>query len=277
MTISVLGPLQVTVAGRLVALPAKQRTLLAVLALQANRVVPQHRLIEAGWGEDASPGLARTLQSHVFQLRRALSLADEAADGEPRIVTEAGGYRLQSDAAAIDARLFVGLLETARAEGTDARATVVLLQRALGLWRGSSPADVGEEAAALAEIQQLEWLRLTAIEDLARLRLALGEHEQVIPELRRALVEAPYNEQLWASLMIALARCGKRAEALIAYQHARDALRAELDIDPGHELQALALRMRDGALTDAAEAGSGLPGTAIVVAPAATEPTIQAC
>src|SRR6476661_7294753 len=190
MTISVLGPLQVTVAGRNVALPAKQRTLLAILALQVNRVVPQHRLIEAGWGEDASSGLTKTLQSHVFQLRRALSLSDDAADAadcEPRIA-------------------------------------VALLERALGLWRGPDVADVGDEPAVRAEIQQLEWLRLSAIEDLARLRLALGEHEQVVPELRRALAEAPYNEQLWASLMIALARSGKRAEALIAFQQARAAL-----------------------------------------------------
>jgi len=108
MTISVLGPLQVTVAGRNVALPAKQRTLLAILALQVNRVVPQHRLIEAGWGEDASPGLTKTLQSHVFQLRRALSLSDDAADAadcEPRIVTDAGGYRLEADAGSVDADL----------------------------------------------------------------------------------------------------------------------------------------------------------------------------
>src|SRR6478735_5155509 len=109
MTISVLGPLQVTVAGRNVALPAKQRTLLAILAFHVNRVVPQHRLIEAGWGEDAASGLAKTLQSHVFQLRRALSLADDGSDAaacEPRIVTDAGGYRLEVDAASVDAKVF---------------------------------------------------------------------------------------------------------------------------------------------------------------------------
>src|SRR6476661_4050782 len=222
MTISVLGPLQVTIGGRPVALPAKQRTLLAVLAFHVNRAVPQHRLVEAGWGEDASAGLVRTLQSHVFQLRRAL--ADEAADGEPRIVTDAGGYRLEADPSCVDARLFMRLLEAARADVGEARTTIVLLQRALALWRGPGVADVGDEPAVLAEIQQLEWLRLSAVEDLARLRLALGEHEQVVPELRRALAETPYNEQLWASLMIALARCGKRAEALIAFQQARAAL-----------------------------------------------------
>ena len=132
----------------------------------------------------------------------------------------------------------MGLLETARAAGTEARSTVAGLQRAVALWRGPGVADVGDEPAAMAEIQQLEWLRLAAVEDLARLRLALGEHEQLIPELRRAVAEAPYNEQLWASLMIALGRCGKRAEALIAYQHAagRAARRA------GHRARAASCR-----------------------------------
>ena len=259
MTISVLGPLRVAVAGQAVALPAKQRTVLAVLAFQANRVVPQDRLIEATWGSDAPLGLAKTLQSHVFQLRRAISRGGATAACEPRIVTDGGGYRLEADPSAIDATVFMGLLGTARAAGAEARSTVVDLQRAVALWRGPGVADVGDEPAALAEIQQLDWLRLAAVEDLARLRLALGEHEQLIPELRRAVAEAPYNEQLWASLMIALGRCGKRAEALIAFGHARDALRAELDIEPGQELRQIAQRMRAGTFLDAASAPASGP------------------
>ena len=131
----------------------------------------------------------------------------------------------------------------------------------------------------MAEIQQLEWLRLAAVEDLARLRLALGEHEQLIPELRRAVAEAPYNEQLWASLMIALARCGKRAEALIAYQHARDALHAELDIEPGPSSRT----SRAGCAT-ASGRDKRFPCRATVVrvatppaAPIAREATVQSC
>ena len=255
MTISVLGPLRVTVAGRPVALPAKQRTLLAILAFQANRVVPQDRLIEASWGSDAAPGIAKTLQSHVFQLRRALGRPGGIGACEPRIVTDEGGYRLEADPTSIDASVFVQLLETARSPGTDARSTVAGLQRAVALWRGPGAADVGEEPVAMAEIQQLEWLRLAAVEDLARLRLDLGEHEQLIPELRRAVAEAPYNEQLWASLMIALGRCGKRAEALIAYHHATHALRGELDIEPGRELQDIAQRLRAGTPMDAGRSG----------------------
>ena len=135
--------------------------------------------------------------------------------------------------------------------------TVAGLQQAVALWRGPGVADVGEEPAAMAEIRHLEWLRLAAVEDLARLRLALGEHEELIPELPARRREAPYNEQLWASLMIALGRCGKRAEALIAFQHAGDALRAELDIEPGPELREIAQRLRAGVSPDPRGGPSG--------------------
>ena len=238
MTISVLGPLRVTVAGRPVALPAKQRTLLAILAFQANRAVPQDRLIEASWGEDASAGhredapVARVPAPASARAGAATSVRASRGSSRTAAATGCRPTRRRSTP-----RCSWRLLETARAAGTEARTTVAQLQRAVALWRGPGVADVGDEPAAMAEIQQLEWLRLAAVEDLARLRLALGEHEQLVPELRRAVAEAPYNEQLWASLMIALGRCGKRAEALIAFQHARDALRAELDIEPGRELR----------------------------------------
>ena len=138
-------------------------------------------------------------------------------------------------------------------------------------------ADVGDEPAVLAEIQQLEWLRLSAVEDLARLRLAIGEHELVVPELRRAVAETPYNEQLWASLMIALARCGKRAEALIAFQQARAALRVELDIEPGRELQELALHLREGDRVDTLAMGTPGPPPTPPMTSGAREATVQAC
>ena len=53
-----------------------------------------------------------------------------------------------------------------------------------------------------------------------------------------------YREQLWASLMLALSRSGQRAQALIAYRDAEAALRRELDVEPSHELQELAARIR---------------------------------
>lgn len=278
MAIRVLGPLRVTVDGVPVALPAKQRRLLAILALHANREVPFERLIEASWGADAEPGLVRTLQSHVFQLRRTLRRGAPGRESDPRIVTDAGGYRLEADPAVIDAPRFLGLVTRAHALGTDARTSLGLLTEALGLWQGASVADVGDEPASLAEVRQLDALRVAAIEDVVRLRLELGEHEALVPDLRRAVVEAPYNERLWIALMTALARSGRRAEALLAYRDAAAALRRELDIDPGPQLQAVARRLEDGSFRDDDREEPADPSRAVrAAAPWAPEDRISAC
>ncbi len=115
--IGILGPLRVAVDDREVRLPAKQQVLLAVLALD-QRTVSAERLMTALWGEDVSPTALRTLQSHVFQLRRAIAAgaavlragpdaADlpqaRAGDG-PTIETDGRGYRLRVDPDAIDGR-----------------------------------------------------------------------------------------------------------------------------------------------------------------------------
>jgi YVTN family beta-propeller protein len=235
--ISVLGPLRVTVGDRVVRLPAKQQTLLAVLALQPNATVSNDRLMAALWGEDASPTALKTLQSHVFQLRQVIA----------SIETDGRGYRLRIDSRSVDAGRFVGLLEEARAmPATDARAATAALTQALALWRGPSLPDVGEEPVATAELERLLERRHAAFDELVRLRMSLGEYAEVVPELRRELRESPYQERLWSSLLVALSRSGRRSEALLAYREATEALRRELDVEPGDELQALAASIREG-------------------------------
>jgi DNA-binding SARP family transcriptional activator len=186
MEISVLGPLRVTVGDRVVRLPAKQQTLLAVLALQPNATVSNDRLMAALWGEDASPTALKTLQSHVFQLRQVIA----------SIETDGRGYRLRIDSRSVDAGRFVGLLEEARAmPATDARAATAALTQALALWRGPSLPDVGEEPVATAELERLLERRHAAFDELVRLRMSLGECGEVVPELRRELRESPYQER----------------------------------------------------------------------------------
>ena len=246
MGISVLGPLRLSVGDRQVPLPAKQAILLAILALQPHRTVSTDRLIEALWGEDASPDLVKTLQTHIFQLRRRLEPG--AADVEDRaaIVTEGHGYRLEAGPKVVDASVFLALVSEARS-ASDAKPedAAARLTEALALWRGPDVAEVGGEPAATAEIERLQEVRTSAVDELVRIRLGLGETDALIADLRKAVSEAPYREQLWASLMLALARSGQRAQALLAYRDAEAALRRELDVEPSRELQELAARIRD--------------------------------
>ena len=69
--------------------------------------------------------------------------------------------------------------------------------------------------------------------------LELGRHAELIAELRDLVARQPLRERLQAQLIRALYRAGRQAEALEAYQQARQALVDGLGIEPGRELQEL--------------------------------------
>src|SRR5262245_66192644 len=69
----ILGPLEVWRSGRAVPLGGpRQRAVLALLLLEANRAVSMDRLAEDLWGGHPPEGWATTLQIYVLHLRRAL-------------------------------------------------------------------------------------------------------------------------------------------------------------------------------------------------------------
>ena len=247
MEISVLGPIRVTLGGHTLRLPAKQRILLAVLALQPNRTVSTEQLVQALWGEDPPESAVKTLQTYVFQLRRLLATDRSDAGSDLAIVTDGRGYRLEVDPLSIDSERFERLVAEGRsASGPDAARAAAVLSDALALWRGEGPPDIGDDPVASTEVLRLGELRASAVDELVRIRLALGDADGVIPELRRVLGESPYRERLWTDLVLVLARTGRRAEALRAYRDAEQALRLELDVEPGAELLELARRIREG-------------------------------
>src|SRR5690349_19706396 len=122
MEFRLLGPLEVLHDGRTLEVGgAKQRSLLAVLLLNANCVVSSDRLIDALWGEQPPDKAAKAIQVHVSQLRRVL--------GRDRIETKAPGYVLQVGEGELDLHRFESLLEHAKA--VDGEAAFSLLREAL--------------------------------------------------------------------------------------------------------------------------------------------------
>ena len=67
----------------------------------------------------------------------------------------------------------------------------------------------------------------------------LGQHAVLVGELESLVARHPLRERLWAALMMALYRSGRQAEAVRAYQRARDVLVGELGLEPGAELRRL--------------------------------------
>jgi peptide/nickel transport system substrate-binding protein len=252
MYIRLLGPIEASLDGRPVALGApQQRAVLAMLALRANRTVSVDELIDGLWGETAPASAPKLVQLYVSQLRK-LFAGDDA-----QIVTRGRGYELRLDADGTDTARFERLV----AEAVDAdRAAYTLARDALALWRGPALADLADEPFAAAEIRRLEDLRLRATELAIESGLAAGRHRELIAELDALVAAHPLSERLHAQRMLALYRCGRQAEALEAYRHARAVLVDEVGVEPGSELRALhdAVLRQDRAL-DLAVAEPALP------------------
>lgn len=240
MQLRILGPLEAECDGRLLELGRrKQRLLLAVLVLNANRVVSVSDLIEALWSGAPPADAAAGLQVQVSRLRRAL--ACPRAGDEDRIQTCRPGYLVRVTAEEVDAHRF----ERLAAEGRQAVAAgrhveaAERLDTALSLWRGLPLAELPRTRFVGPAIRRLEELRLTLAEELVEARLALGQHHQLIAQLAALVAEHPLRERRWGALMLALYRAGRQAEALRAYQELFGLLGAEVGIEPSCHLKRL--------------------------------------
>lgn len=235
---SLLGPIKASADGEPVNLGGpKQRAVLAMLLIDANRVVSVDRLIEGVWGEDSHSGANATLQVYISNLRKAL--------GGERIVTERPGYRIVVAADELDTLGFEEAIRTGNecASSGDHHAAGEAFERALSLWQGEALADLQYEPFAQTVINGLNEKRETAREAAWDALLALGRHRELVAELESATAATPLRERRWAQLMTALYRSGRQADALAAFATARRTLVEELGIDPGMELRDLEERI----------------------------------
>jgi DNA-binding SARP family transcriptional activator/tetratricopeptide (TPR) repeat protein len=224
MEFRILGPLEVWAEGdRKLDLAGKQRALLAILLLHANKAVSTDRLIDELWDGEPPETADKALHVYVSRLRKLL--------GRERVQTAAPGYLLRVEPGELDLARFEQLQRDGR------------LHEALALWRGSPLADVAHERFAQGEIARLEELRLACLEERIEQDLDAGRHTEVIGELEALVAEHPLRERLRAQLMLALYRARRQAEALTAYQAARRALVDELGLEPSPELQELERRI----------------------------------
>ena len=213
--IRLLGPLEV---GGVQFEGAKQRRLFVALALRAPEPVSVDELVQALWGDEAPDGREQALQKQVSRLRARLG------DRLP-VRRRAAGYVLEIEREAIDSRRFEALLACAEREQR--------FEEALALWRGPALADHRFDEFAQSEIARLEELRLEAIEERLAAELARGQAVDLVGELRALVAENPLRERLRGSLMLALYRAGRQADALEVMREGRRLLVDELGLEPG--------------------------------------------
>jgi DNA-binding SARP family transcriptional activator len=230
-----LGALEVRAGGRSLVLGSpRQRVVLAMLLLSADRVVSTDTLVEAVWN-GCPPATGRTqVAICVAALRKAFK---QAGCVDEVIMTMPPGYLLRSGEQWIDAAEFVAYLDEAQAAAADGRDidATVLVDKALSLWHG--PALTGVSGYLVeGDAGHLEELRLTAYELQTTLKLRSGQGSSLIGELSAMVREHPLREQFRAHLMLAQYRAGRRAEALETFRDGRRQLIEEIGIEPGPAL-----------------------------------------
>ena len=261
----ILGPLEAWRHGRPVAVSGvRQRALLALLIIQANKLVTTDQLVDGLFDGEASDGAVNAVQQSVSRLRR--SLGHDDSNGAV-LLTRSGGYVLRVAADGVDALIFERLLADGRqllADG-DAQAAARRLTQALGLWRGPALGDLSGLSALQVEIRRLEELRLLATMERVDAELRLGNHAHLIPELESVCAANPLVERVHEQHALALYRAGRQADALALCRRASDHLREELGLEVGSALRALQQRMllHDSALDHHEPSGSA-PGSPIV-------------
>ncbi|MEV4755635.1 BTAD domain-containing putative transcriptional regulator [Micromonospora sp. NPDC049559] len=236
MRFEVLGPLRVlTRAGTEVPIRSRhERTLLAILLLRLNEPVTVDQLVAALWPERAPASHISNLHTYLSRLRARLQSEIEQVNGV---------YRLRVPDDDVDVAVFRREIAAARAALArgDADEAVRGFRRGLARWRGEPLAGLAAEPLA-AQVAQLEVERLAAIEECVDAELALGGADlpsEVLTRLHGLVAEHPLRERLHGQLMVALCLTGRRADALAAYQRARDILVAELGVEPGPPLRRL--------------------------------------
>ncbi|MEN8040994.1 MAG: BTAD domain-containing putative transcriptional regulator [Actinomycetota bacterium] len=237
MRFSVLGPLVVSDGDATLPLGGlRQRSVLALLLLDAGRIVSADRIVTEIWTEHPPDGARDSLYTYVSNLRGIL--------GKDRIVRVDGGYRLDLvDGDSIDVEECQdGLDRARRALGADPAVAIDLIDSSLECWSGRPYEGFEDLPSVPPEATRLEDAQLSALEDRFDAELRSGGTPLVsdIEALTRA---HPYRERIWALLARSLYRAGRQTEALRTFTRLRRILGEELGLEPSPSITRLEERI----------------------------------
>ncbi|HET9967079.1 MAG TPA: BTAD domain-containing putative transcriptional regulator, partial [Streptosporangiaceae bacterium] len=223
---------------------------------------------DAVWAGAPPATPLNTLQRHISYLRQVLGSRDA-------LVARPPGYCLDQGQVDTDVAAAERLIQQGGQVAGQARKQQ--LRDALALWRGQALSGLDSLPWLREQAERLEQLRLRASRALVETRLALGEHEQVLPDLEALTRDHPSEEQLHAQLMLALYRGGRQADALGAYRRLRSFLRSELAVEPGPPLRDLeAAIMRQDRGLDLARRPAPRSPAPVLSAPVLPAPVLSA-
>jgi DNA-binding SARP family transcriptional activator len=217
------------------------RSALAVLLLRANMTCPSSFLIEALWDSEPPSCPAAALRVCISRLRRCLGdcavrlQSVGPPGGRAPAHRQQRGYVMVVRPGELDVDEFTDLAAQAQSEldAGNAAAAAASFVHALALWSDPPLPDLPHSAVIAAAAEGLRAQRESVQDSLIDARLAAGEHEQVLGQLRAAVLADPGRERTCAQLMSACHALGLRKEALHVFQIARKATLEQQGAEPG--------------------------------------------
>jgi WD40 repeat protein/DNA-binding SARP family transcriptional activator len=245
LSLSMLGPLQVTLDGEPVTdfKSDKVRALLVYLAVEAEQ--PHRREALAGllWPEWPDREARRSLRDALSNLRRAIGDHDAVP---PFLLITRETVQFDTDS---EYRSDVAAFSDLRGKQDPSH-----LQQAVALYHGGflEGFSIGDAAPfeewTLLKREQLGRQMLQTLHSLAAIHEQQGQYEQAQAYARQHVQLEPWNEEAHQQLMRVLALDGQRSAALAQYQACSRLLADELGVEPARETVALFESIRDGTL-----------------------------
>ncbi len=226
MTIQLLSGFTVRVDGAGIPGEAwrskRVRNLIRLLALAPGHRMHRDQVIDTLWSDSDLNAAANNFHQTLFAARRVLDPASP------------GCLLLEEGTLSLSGNVDVDAFEAAAARAKDIQDPA-MYQAALAIYKGDLLPDDRYEEWTLAQREALRQLYLRRLLDLARLYGTRQEYDQGIAALQRLLTSDRSHEEAHAGLMRLYALSGQRQLALRQYQALREALKSELDVEPGPE------------------------------------------
>lgn len=238
----VLGPLEVLKDGVDHApTTPKILQLLAVLLTRPNKITHLDTIVSELWDDDPPRSVRKTIHTYVHHLRRTIQAGRLADDPEHLLVTRAPGYLLRVAPEHVDVSTFQRHHNAGRDLIRDHRYAEAAREfhRALSLWNGTPLDNVHCGPVLSTYVVDLVEQQRDAQHLWIEAKIHSGEHRGLIGELRTLTTNNPLDETLHAQLIRALARSGRRSDAMAAYRMLRSRLNDELGVEPADEIQVL--------------------------------------
>lgn len=240
--IDVLGALAAARRDRPIVLgPAKQRAIVAILALRLGESVPMGEVCDAVWGQGAPANARSLVHTYIARLRQILEPERAPRQRVSVLASTVTGYLLRDDSVHTDLAGFRDDVRRAeeRIGAGDRDEAFGLLDRALRRWRDPS---LGELRALLPDSVEVEALRMSwvsAARTFVGLGLRLRRPASVLDTAAQLVRMEPLHEAVQADYLAVLGSAGRRAEALERYGEVSALLRDELGVEPGPHLRAV--------------------------------------